>query len=86
MKQNLYTYSQSGVLFLLLSRSVKAEVLVSACCLQDHREFGITLPVIFIRVPQIADATLHQKRGTHAVSAKSCLSLFKNTLYNLITT
>lgn len=55
----------------------------STCCWQYYREFGITLPVVFVQVPQITNAPLSQKR-TPAVSAKPCLTLFKNIIFNLI--
>lgn len=63
------------ILFLLLSRSVKVKEVSSTCCLQYCREFGITLPGVFVQVPQITNAPLGQKR-TPAVSAKPCLTLF----------
>lgn len=63
------------ILFLLLSRSVKVKEVSSTCCSQYYRELGITLPVIFVQVPQTTNTPLGQKR-TPAVSAKLCLTLF----------
>lgn len=71
------------ILFLLVSRSVKVKEASSTCCLHYYREFGITLPAVFIQVPQITNSPLGQKR-TPAVSAKPCLTLFKNILFSLI--
>lgn len=63
------------ILFLLLGRSVKVKEASSTCCLQYYREFGITLPAVFVQVPQITNAPLGEKR-TPEVSTKPCLTLF----------